>query len=69
MDSNMFRRLHASKHIWSFNKAIAMWISLNKAWYPDLNTKYSLGKNYIVSIFNTLFPEEPILFDSPQNLL
>ena len=65
VDSQMFRRLYADKHILSLNKAIAMRFSQNKAWYTLLNTWYSLVKNYIASIFNILFPEGPVLFDSP----
>ena len=53
-------------HILTLNKAITMWFSHNKAWYPVLNVWYSLGKHYITSIFNILFPEGPVLFDLPH---
>ena len=53
-------------HILNLNKAIAMKFSQNKAWYPILNTWFSLGKNYTTYIFNILFPEGPDLFDSPR---
>ena len=52
VDSHIFRRLyvnHVNKHILNLNKAIAIRFSQNKAWYPVLNTWYSLGKNDIIS--------------------
>ena len=51
VDSQMFRRLYADKHILSLNKAIAMRFSQNKAWYTLLYTWYSLVKNYISHLF------------------
>ena len=68
VDCQIFRRLYTYKHILSLNKAIAMRFSQNKTWYPVLNTWFSLGKNYIASIFDILFPEEPVLSDSPRIL-
>ena len=38
----------------------------NKARYPILSTLNSLDKKYITSIFKILFPEGPVLFDSPR---
>ena len=38
VDSHIFQRLYANKHILSLNKAIPMRFSQNKAWYPVLNT-------------------------------
>ena len=43
-----------------------MRFSQNRAWYPGLDTWYSLGKNHITSIFDILFPEGPVLFDPPR---
>ena len=66
VDSHIFRRLYADKHILNLNKAISMQFSQNKAWYPVLITWNSLGKNHITSIFNILFQKGPVLFDSPR---
>ena len=68
VDSNIFRRLYANKHILNFDKAIAMQFSQNKALCLVLNTWYSLGKNCFTSIFSILFPEGPVLFDSPRTI-
>ena len=63
-----FRRLYASnKHIYNLNKAIiAMQVShQNKA--SVLPGTHYRQTNCITSIFNILFSEEPVLFDSPRS--
>ena len=69
VDSNIFQRRYANKHILSWNKAIAMRFSQNKAWYLVLDTWNSLRKIYIASIFNISFSKGPVLFDTMPNLM